>query len=255
MKRYLYNYVTHLSFSHPVERHTVKLRCLPEIGHFQRLQSEHFVIDRSFEFDKEYLDVLGNRCLLGWVNAPHSSLAYVSTGVVEQERYQIKEAVVQPYYRMQSAMTHPSAAMKQIRFVRSNDVIADAMAISQYVFDIMTYRPGSTNTSTTAAEAFCSRAGVCQDYAHVMISLCRLNGIACRYSCGMILGEGETHAWVEVWIGDRWIAVDPCHNAIVYYGYIKLAHGRDAADCQLSRGTFFGNVVQQTDVRVDVWEV
>ena len=66
----------------------------------------------------------------------------------------------------------------------------------------MRYRPGATNIDTTAARAFGMAQGVCQDYAHVMLCLCRLCGLPARYVSGHLLGEGGSHAWVEVVVPD-----------------------------------------------------
>ena len=66
----------------------------------------------------------------------------------------------------------------------------------------MRYAHGVTGVKTTAAEAFALRQGVCQDYAHVMLALCRACGLPARYVSGHLLGEGGTHAWVEVLLPD-----------------------------------------------------
>ncbi len=66
----------------------------------------------------------------------------------------------------------------------------------------MSYSHDRTTVFTTAAEAFALRAGVCQDYSHVLLSLCRYCGLPARYVSGHLLGEGGTHAWVEVLIAD-----------------------------------------------------
>ena len=62
----------------------------------------------------------------------------------------------------------------------------------------MAYTHGVTGVRTTAAEAFALRRGVCQDYAHIMLALCRLCDLPARYVSGHLLGEGGTHAWVDV---------------------------------------------------------
>lgn len=73
-------------------------------------------------------------------------------------------------------------------------------------------------------------AGVCQDFAHVMLAACRAEGFLARYVSGMVPGEGETHAWVEVYEDGHWHACDPTFNKPADEGYIKLAHGHDTND-------------------------
>jgi transglutaminase-like putative cysteine protease len=109
------------------------------------------------------------------------------------------------------------------------------------LYERFRYVPGSTDIHTTAGEAFDKNKGVCQDYAHIFITLCRQSGIPSRYVNGLMIGEGYTHAWVEVYTGDGWYGLDPTNNLHVDDYYIKLAHGRDYADCVLEK-EYFGEM-------------
>lgn len=113
------------------------------------------------------------------------------------------------------------------------------------VFKTFVYTPASTTIRTTAEEALAQHKGVCQDYAHVMLSVCRHVGLTARYIAGLLNGEGATHAWVEVYHNERWIGLDPTHNRMVDDNYITIAHGRDYRDCMLDIGIFSGCNVQQ----------
>lgn len=113
----------------------------------------------------------------------------------------------------------------------------------------MTYQHGITGVHTTAAEALAGGQGVCQDYAHVMLALCRQAGLPARYVSGHLLGEGGSHAWVEVVVDDplrtssgRMVAVafDPTHDRRAGQGYFTVAVGRDYADVAPTSGTFEG---------------
>ena len=114
---------------------------------------------------------------------------------------------------------------------------------------------GVSKTETIASEALARKQGVCKDYAHILIAMCRANGIYSRYVNGFLMGEGATHAWVEFFDNDGWYAIDPTHNRMIDYGYIKVAHGRDAGDCSLNRGVFNGTTNQLTEIRVIVEEI
>ena len=114
--------------------------------------------------------------------------------------------------------------------------------------------PGTTGVQTTAEEAWQLGTGVCQDYAHIYVTLLRMRGIPARYVCGMMLGEGESHAWAEVLCGGRWVGFDPTNDRPVLNHYIKLGHGRDAADCAINRGLMWSGGAQWQNISVCVQE-
>ena len=122
---------------------------------------------------------------------------------------------------------------------------ATAERVNSWVFNNMAYVPGVTGVQTTAAEALALGQGVCQDYAHVMLAVCRLLGIPSRYVSGHLVGESAMHAWVEVLVPceDRpgegvALAFDPTHGRRSSLSYITVAVGRDFADVSPTRGTF-----------------
>lgn len=132
-----------------------------------------------------------------------------------------------------------------------------AESIMRHINSILTYAPQSTDIETTAQEVIDSGKGVCQDFAHLMIAVCRHFGIHARYVCGFVEGTGETHAWVEVFDTQQsyWFGFDPTNDHIIDLGYVKLAHGRDAADCPVSRGQYNGFSNQETRISVILKEV
>ncbi|GAC1305746.1 MAG: transglutaminase family protein [Vulcanimicrobiaceae bacterium] len=124
------------------------------------------------------------------------------------------------------------------------DPVARADALCAFVFAEMRYVAGSTDVETTAAMAFARRRGVCQDYAHVAIALARHGGLAARYVSGHLLGEGGTHAWIELLVragdgaGAVVLAYDPTHGRRVDMRYVAVALGRDYADVAPTSGVF-----------------
>lgn len=117
--------------------------------------------------------------------------------------------------------------------------------INDWVYQSMTYRHGVTGVRTTAAEALALGAGVCQDYAHVMLSVCRACGLPSRYVSGHMVGQGGTHAWVEVVLptGDGTgeaiaHAFDPTHASRGGLGYVTVAVGGDYSDVAPTSGTY-----------------
>jgi transglutaminase-like putative cysteine protease len=112
------------------------------------------------------------------------------------------------------------------------------------VYAALTYEHGVTSIRTTAAQALAGGRGVCQDSAHVMLAVCRLLGLPARYVSGHLLGQGGTHAWVEVVVprGDAAVAVafDPCHGRRAGNAYVTVAVGRDYTDVAPTSGTYVG---------------
>jgi transglutaminase-like putative cysteine protease len=150
-------------------------------------------------------------------------------------------------------LTWPDTSMRVTadRLARQGDgglTLADR--VNTWVHQVMRYRPSVTNVDTTASRALGLAQGVCQDYAHIMLALCRLAGLPCRYVSGHLLGEGGSHAWVEVVVpapdgerdGHGAIAVpfDPTHGRRVGSSYLTVAVGRDYADVAPTYGTFEG---------------
>ena len=122
-----------------------------------------------------------------------------------------------------------------------------ARSVNAWVFEALSYVPGVTGVGTTAAQALALGRGVCQDYAHVMITLCRLLGLPARYVSGHLLGEGGTHAWVEVLLPDpdgsgdgaAW-PFDPTNGREAGLDYVTVAVGRDYRDVAPTSGAYLG---------------
>lgn len=139
------------------------------------------------------------------------------------------------------------------------DMWADTVKIGQHVHGSFEYDPDWTHVHTDAAEALKDRRGVCQDFAHVMIALCRAKGIPARYVSGYFFNgktgdENEaSHAWMEVFLpGHGWRAWDPTHKREADSRYIKLAIGRDYDDAKPVSGRFRGSASRHIEVIVQV---
>ena len=120
-----------------------------------------------------------------------------------------------------------------------------ADAINDWVYQSMTYQHGVTGVRTTAAEALALGSGVCQDYSHVMLAVCRACHLPSRYVSGHLLGQGGTHAWVEVVLptndgtGEAIASTfDPTHASRGGLGYVTIAVGGDYSDVAPTSGTY-----------------
>ena len=118
-------------------------------------------------------------------------------------------------------------------------------AISRWVRQRTRFAPGTTTSATTALETLTDKHGVCRDYAHLMIGPCRALNIPARFVTGIdygadpALGPTDFHAYVEVYLADRWYLFDPTDISPTT-GLLRIGTGRDAAD--VSFATIFGSV-------------
>ncbi|WP_411827002.1 transglutaminase family protein [Luteolibacter sp. AS25] len=140
-------------------------------------------------------------------------------------------------------------------------VFEKTSAIMRWIYTEFTYEPGSTDVNTHLEQAFNGRKGVCQDFAHIMIGMCRALGIPARYTSGYIYtGEGNdlvgsqaSHAWCEVYLPeDGWVGFDPTNAVLADDRYIKIAVGRDYEDVAPIRGTYRGSADCKMEVTVNV---
>lgn len=125
--------------------------------------------------------------------------------------------------------------------------------VVKWIHENIAYRPGSTKSTTTAHEVFERRAGVCRDFAHLGITMCRALNIPARIVVGYVWFDEppqDFHAIFEVWIGGRWVLFDPTGMAPVDR-LVRIGTGRDAKDVAFS--TFFG-AVEMTRMEVKVLE-
>jgi len=149
-----------------------------------------------------------------------------------------------------------------------NRPLLDAVdALMQRVHDGFEYRAQSTDVATDALQALRLRRGVCQDFAHVMIAVCRSMGLAARYVSGYLstqppagqprlVGSDASHAWVSVWCPARgWVDFDPTNNIRPALDHVTLAWGRDYGDVAPLRGVIRGARAARPQVQVTVGPV
>ena len=124
-------------------------------------------------------------------------------------------------------------------------------AIRDWVLNRTAFTSNTSTSSTSALDTLRDRTGVCRDFAHLMIALCRAINIPARFTTGIdygadpALGPTDFHAYVEVFLGDRWYIFDPSGTAIPM-GFVRFGTGRDAADVAFA--TIFGSVTSSAPV-------
>jgi transglutaminase-like putative cysteine protease len=147
----------------------------------------------------------------------------------------------------------------------TSDAWQASLAIMRHIHREFKYQPDATHVNTKATDVLRLRAGVCQDFAHVMLGVCRALKIPARYVSGylyngpadQLLGAQASHAWVEVYVPEfGWCGLDPTNNTRPDGRYIKIAAGRDYSDVAPIRGTYRGtpNRTMSVDVLVSANE-
>jgi transglutaminase-like putative cysteine protease len=144
-----------------------------------------------------------------------------------------------------------------------SDVWGDVRRLGGHIYRRFAYRPHTTGAHTLATDVLKLRMGVCQDFAHVHLGLCRSMGIPARYVSGYFFNTPRrpreieaSHAWIEAWVpGYGWAAYDPTHDRVADERYVKVAVGRDYADIRPVSGTYRGAPTRSLKVHVSVREL
>lgn len=253
---YSYTYVIESTLTPAVGHHFFKLRVLPLASACQRVVESRLSVSPDCVICHAR-DGFGNDVQYGGISSVHDTFRIESSGTVECSRYAIPDSEPSDIYLFPTTLTAWDADIRRLAREASGiagvvgsekgnidkttagDTPAAVCEIMHRVHQSLAYERFATGNTTTAIEALGIGKGVCQDYAHLMIAACRSVGIRARYVNGLMLGEGETHAWVEAYDGKQWLGYDPTHDAVIDYGYIKFAHGRDVGDCPSNRGRFY----------------
>lgn len=254
-----FDYSMELDFSEPVQRHQFTLRMIPQSDERQTISECSAAVAPECSL-KEGEDAFGNKYVYGEVEQPHQRFKVAVSGTAHVAGEKLlacdKPLILLAPYRFPSQYTRPGNHLKEYYEINKPREGEGALAFSERlthrIYQDMEYVPGVTDIHTAAEEALTGRQGVCQDYAHIMIALCRMADIPSRYVVGMMMGEGYSHAWVEICADGRWHGMDPTNDRAVDDAYIKISHGRDYQDCIVNRGTFSGNGTQTQKVSVVV---
>ncbi len=138
--------------------------------------------------------------------------------------------------------------------------LQNSINLSGYVYNNFKYEKGITSVKTKLDAVWKMKGGVCQDFAHILVEFLRMIDIPARYVSGYICpknkelrGEGATPAWVEVCVPYYgWLGLDPTNNCIVNDRHIRLATGRNFADCTPVKGTYKGSGEHTLSVSVEI---
>lgn len=247
----------------------------------------------SDEFD-ERLDVFGNRVVQLGLHRQHSRFEVTSLSTVGIRVAEVDDGGGQTWEDVAATCAGLAgeaalevgpmlAATRSVRVDRSataldelaasafpagRPVVAALRALCSEIFTSFSFDPASTDITTPLDDVLTHRGGVCQDFAHLAIAVCRSRGLAARYVSGYIetdpppgeertIGADASHAWLAVWIpGTGWLDFDPTNDQLPTTRHVTVAWGRDYNDVTPVRGVVIGSgAAQSMNVAVDVTQL
>jgi transglutaminase-like putative cysteine protease len=214
----------------------------------------------------EQIDAYGNISHLLTIEEPHREIRIIVHGVVEtaDTDSRLDDGPLSPLaYLAPTSLTSPNEDLKAFAseaLQQAREPRARAQALVEAVHQTIRYKPGISDVQDSAAVAFKSREGVCQDQAHVFIASARAVGMPARYVSGYLYtgdaSDAASHAWVDVWLGAEigWQSLDVTHKCPAVRNYCRLAVGRDYLDAAPVRGVRQGGGGEKMEANVLVAE-
>lgn len=277
-------HLTEYHYAEPVRESVMELWMQPQKAGSQRLITFELDLAPAAQLFS-YADAYGNAVYHFDVPQPHERLTVQARSAVETfpppplpealdrgEWDRLRSEFVQGDcfdFLRQQGFAAPTEALRG--FMRRHDVdalrrldpLSAAHALARRIYDAFEYQPGVTEADSPIDQALAAGRGVCQDFAHIMIAICRLWGVPARYVSGYLFtdrSEGgdrsdpdATHAWVEVFLPSlRWVGFDPTNNVLAGERHVAVAVGRDYGDVPPSRGVYKGEAESQLLVEVSV---
>ena len=278
MPSYKIKHVTRYAYAAPVTDCTNKLMIYPLAD--ERLEVKSQVVTITGNPDVAmFTDYFGNEVGVFSLVAPHTELRIESKAdvVTHPIQFPMDEAPAAEQWQHLAGLAQDAAF---IDFLHANNAalqaeirpalagvvdlaekpLKNALVLSEYVNEHFQYEKGVTSIETPTEEIWRLRAGVCQDFAHLLLFLLRMHGLPARYVSGYVCpknegvrGAGATHAWVEAFIPFYgWLGLDPTNNCIVNDGHVRMAVGRHFADCTPVKGTYKGTGAHTLEVLVQI---
>lgn len=277
MPIYNIHHITQYEYDRPVKESTNEIKIYPyNCAEQEVLQHEINISDNPDVF--LYQDYFGNKTGLFNLLSPHKELVIESKLTIRTtSSAQLRMNFNEGWDHLKSILKNnlqllelskPDSIQAQQHIL---DIIKDLQPVNKsvatfiedcnaYIYNNFRYIKGITDIETTVDEILKVKAGVCQDFAHVMLQILRTLHIPCRYVSGYICpnkngmrGEAATHAWIEAYIPDYGFAgIDPTNNVWVTNNHVKLAIGKHFNDCTPAKGTFKGPARQKLSVYVSI---
>lgn len=276
-------HVTQYHYAETVRESVMEVWMQPQKGARQRLISFELELDPPAQLFS-YADAYGNAVYHFDVPQPHDRLNIVARSAVETQappalpealdmgewdrlrgefvRGENFDFLRHHGFAIETDALRAFVAERQIDQLRSRDPLTAVQALSTIIYESFAYEPGVTDADSPIDQALAARSGVCQDFAHIMIAICRSWGIPTRYVSGYLFTDRQhgdrsdpdaTHAWVEAFLPTlRWTGFDPTNNMLTGERHIAVAIGRDYADVPPSLGVYKGEADSHLSVAVAV---
>jgi transglutaminase-like putative cysteine protease len=269
------------------------LHLVPRPTSYQVCLEHEILIEPQMHLRSNELDAFGNPLIRVELAQPHRELAVVSKMEIEvHPRPAVNADTTEAWEKVRDAFAYRGAwpsrdQLEAARFRHESPHVRLKQAFTDYSLDCfepdqpvlicaeklttklqreIKYAPGETTIGTSATEVLETRRGVCQDFAHLMISCLRSRGLAARYVSGYLrtnattskegerlVGDGASHAWVSVWSPPYgWIEFDPTNGCFASTDHVAVAWGRDFGDVSPLRGVILGGAEHQLSVTVVV---
>jgi transglutaminase-like putative cysteine protease len=278
MPTFYIKHLTKYSYSNLIIDGASQIMLHPIQDNFQSVSSHFLSINNNPKIET-HIDFYGNRVGTFMLVKPHNFLSIIS-----EIEIQTKEKIfpndlepVKKQWDELKALKHKpefidylkhrpfdgTTAISELIKTKDLDTLSPfkiVLELCEYVYTNFKYIQGITNVDSKLDLVWSLKAGVCQDFATILLQMVRMLGIPARYVSGYICpnesgsrGEGATHAWIEAYIPFYgWIGLDPTNNAIANEYHVRLAVGRDYNDCAPVKGVFKGSAKSNLVVKVNV---
>lgn len=278
MPEFKIQHVTRYTYGSPVRDSANQIILFPIVDIYQDVIKHDLHITGNPDVDT-HVDYYGNEVGSFTYGIPHTQLVINSQLTVNTHHRPLPVDDIFPAHQWETLMTLQYIVpyidfLKHEYFDGLNDLQAVvnslktnedtpyqiALRFSHYVFKNFEYIKGVTTVESKLDEIWKLKAGVCQDFAHMLTEMLRLVNIPARYVSGYICpnkngmrGEGATHAWAEAYIPNYgWLGIDPTNNCVVNENHVRLAVGRNFSDCSPVKGVYKGSSGHHLEVAVSV---
>lgn len=261
MKKLQFDYYMQIDYTEEVATCNYTIKCVPQTNARQSIHDIKIEMSPPSIYHLG-VDGLQNRQLYGCNSEPHKMFYFRIRGKADvgmSEYDELENDSLSMVFGHAHGLNMPGDAIKKYYSELNIDETLSSYDKALYIMEKLhsdyEYVPNTTDIDTCAEDAWIQGHGVCQDFAHIFISLMHLAKIPARYVTGLIVGEGASHAWVEILIDGKWYGLDPTNNKKVDDEHIKLGVGRDANDCMINRGIMHGGGKHTQTVKVNVEDI
>jgi transglutaminase-like putative cysteine protease len=278
---------TEYDYSAPMTDGYTVAHLLPRETPLQRVESAAIETEPAVDEEDTQVDVFGNTVVRIGVHHPHDRFVVTSRSIVEalppagwdtmQTSTETWEDAAAAVLELRgdgalevgpfAAATPRTPSLDAVReftaemFTPGRRLVDAVDELCTRIYRDFEFDSGFSDISTPVDAVIAARRGVCQDFAHLAIAICRHEGVAARYVSGWLFRPdgrepGESHAWMEAHVpGDGWVELDATHPEAPRDHDIRVATGRDYADVAPLRGSYVGAPTERMTVSVEVEEL